>query len=121
MLTKNPENISDGEFPDNFWFGATVTDQSESDKIEDIKLINAKVRFVSFEPLLGDISGYMKGIQWAIIGKLTGSKRVKLKPEWVWNLLSQLKTHDIPVFMKNNLSPTIPKSQLIQEFPKVKG
>jgi protein gp37 len=123
LLTKNPErvNYSFKNYANHVWVGATVTEQSEADKIEDIKEVVCEVPFASFEPLLGDISWYMKGLKWAIIGKLTGSKKVKLKAEWVYNLLGQLKAHNIPVFMKNNLVPTIPKEKLIQEFPRVGG
>jgi protein gp37 len=118
LLTKNPERIPPIHFPDNVWVGATITEQAEADKIADLSTVDAKIKFVSFEPLLGDISFYMEGIQWAIIGKLTGSKRVKLKKEWVYNLLGQLSAYDIPVFMKFNLCPPFEKSELIQEFPK---
>jgi protein gp37 len=118
LLTKNPERIPPIRFPDNVWVGATVTRQDEADKIADLMQVDAKVRFVSFEPLLGDIQFCMEGIQWAIIGKLTGSRKVKLKEEWVYNLLGQLSAYDIPVFMKFNLCPPLEKSDLIQEFPK---
>ena len=119
MLTKQPQGIPNAPvYPKNWWFGVTVTEQSEADKICEITQVDAGVRFVSFEPLLGDISCYMGDLDWAIIGKLTGSKRVNLKAEWVWNLVGQLKAYDIPIFMKNNLFPTIPKNQIIQEFPK---
>lgn len=122
LLTKNPEQITYtfADYPNPMWVGATVTQQSEAIKIAAIKQVACTVPFVSFEPLLGNISWHMKGLKWAIIGKLTGSRRVKLKPEWVYNLLSQLKAHDIPVFMKNNLAPIIPREKLIQEFPEVK-
>jgi protein gp37 len=118
LLTKNPEKIPPVHFPDNVWLGATITEQTEADKIADLSTVDAKIKFVSFEPLLADISFCMEGIQWAIIGKLTGSKRIKLKKEWVYNLLGQLKAYEIPVFMKNNLCPPFEKSELIQEFPK---
>jgi protein gp37 len=117
LLTKNPERIPPIHFPNNVWVGATITRQFEAHKIMDLLEVDAKVKFVSFEPLLEDISFFMEGIQWAIIGKLTGSRRVKLKKEWVYNLLGQLKAHNIPVFMKFNLCPPFERSELIQEFP----
>jgi len=118
MLTKNPENISDAEFPDNFWFGVTVSTQEEFWRIDEIRKVNVKTRFVSFEPLLGFIDFHtscLKDIQWVIIGKLTGSKKIKLEWEWVVEILNEAKRHNIPVFMKNNLGCAFP----IQEFPQV--
>jgi len=121
LLTKNPERIPPIRFPNNIWVGATITKQAEAYKIMDLLQVDAKIKFASFEPLLEDISFCMEGIQWAIIGKLTGSKRIKLKREWVYNLLGQLKAHNIPVFMKFNLCPPLEKKELIQEFPSPRG
>lgn len=120
FLTKNPEFIPDEIFPDNFWIGTTVTNENEDWKnIEEIKKVKAGIIFVSFEPLLGALPGNvdLEGIDWIIIGKLTGSKKVKLDPDWVEEILTQALQLGIPVFMKNNLKPEYP-GKLIQEFPK---
>jgi len=121
LLTKNPENIPKGYvFPENVWIGTTVTNENEDWKnIAEIKTINAKVKFVSFEPLLGPLPDCtcLDGIQWIIIGKLTGSKRVNLDTYWVWHIRNEAKRHKIPVFMKDNLCPPWPREALIQEFP----
>jgi len=113
MLTKKPENISDAIFPDNFWFGVTVTQQSETTKINILKEVTCKIHFISFEPLLGPISHDLEGIQWIIIGKLTGSKRVKLQHWWVDDLVLDAMELNIPVFMKSNLG----YKNSIQQFP----
>ncbi len=117
LLTKNPENIPKGYvFPSNVWVGTTVTMENEDWKnIQEIKTINARVKFVSFEPLLGLLPNYicLDGLQWIIIGKLTGSKRVKLDNYWVARILNEARGHNIPTFIKNNVAwPT-----KIQEFP----
>ena len=121
FLTKNPELIPRGQpFPDNFWMGTTVTcEDGDWRNIESIKRVHAGVKFVSFEPLLGmlPIEISLEGLDWVIIGKLTGSKKVKLDPSWVKRILHKAKEFDIPVFMKNNLKPEYP-GELIQEFPK---
>ena len=121
MLTKSPKGINKlFDYPDNWWFGVTVTQQSEVDKIDELRKVNAKIRFVSFEPLLGLIDFHtacLLGIQWIIIGKLTGSKKVKLDWRWVWEILQEAERHKIPVFMKNNLGCAFP----IQEFPRALG
>ncbi len=117
LLTKNPELIpKDLRFPDNVWVGVTVTEQSEAWKIGELREVLANTLFVSFEPLLGRIKPDLNGIQWVIIGKLTGSKRVKLDYQWVDTIFGEAQVLDIPVFMKNNLGFENP----IQEFPEVK-
>lgn len=118
MLTKNPERIPKGpEYPENWWFGTTVTNEKEDWKnIAEIKKVNAKIRFVSFEPLLEQLPDdiCLEGLQWIIIGKLTGSKKVKLDPYWVAHINNEAKRHNIPVFEKNNLGLWNP----IQQFPE---
>ena len=91
LLTKNPELIPKRPYyQDNVWVGTTVTCQGDLKNIEEIKQIKARVRFVSFEPLLGALPEdcSLKGIDWVIVGKLTGSKKVKLKFEWLASILS---------------------------------
>lgn len=123
LLTKHPERIPLVKYPENWWIGTTVTcENSDWKNIKHIKLIASSVRFVSFEPLLQRLPDYisLEGINWIIIGKLTGSKKVKLKREWVENILHRALDLNIPVFMKNNLYPTFEKNELIQEFPRGK-
>lgn len=121
LLTKSPENIPKGYvFPDNVWVGTTVTmENGDWRNIEEIKTINAEIKFVSFEPLLGLLPDNvcLNGLQWVIIGKLTGSKKVKLDPYWVSRILGETERHAIPVFMKKNLCPDWSKEGLIQQFP----
>lgn len=119
LLTKNPENIPKDlvRFPDNVWVGTTVTmENGDWKNIEQIKRANAKVRFVSFEPLLGSLPSNisLEGLQWIIIGKLTGSKRVKLEQSWVDTIVSEAGSLGIPVFLKNNLGYHNP----MQNFPE---
>jgi len=123
LLTKNPERIdySFKNYENPVWVGTTVTSENnDAVNIDAIKKVDAKIRFVSFEPLLGpcDFDKHsLEGIQWVIIGKLTGSKRVKLDMSWVMEISKRCNILKIPIFMKNNLGLQNP----IQEFPKGKG
>ena len=122
FLTKNPEKIPLVIYPKNVWLGTTVTNENDDARnIYEIKQRAARVRFVSFEPLLAKLPYWadLKGLNWIIIGKLTGSKKVKLRKPWVEDILHGAMDYDIPVFMKNNLCPPFEKKDLIQEFPKV--
>jgi len=127
LLTKSPEGIpTDYYFGPNVWIGVTITTQAEMNKIfplfQGFPLFKVKcgIHFASFEPLLGPISTLPAYFEWIIIGKLTGSRRVKLQAQWVDDLLKLAEDSKIPVFMKNNLKPDYP-GKLIQEFPEVKA
>jgi len=120
LLTKNPENVLNYHFPENVWVGMTVTNQTEADRmLIHATHIDAKVRFVSFEPLLGmiNVEPLIENYDWIIIGKLTGSRKIPLQKEWVENLLDQAERNDIPVFLKNNVG----WPEKIQEFPALGG
>jgi len=103
LLTKNPENIK-LEAKENIWVGVTITQYKDLDKIWDLTQNYKGHKFLSFEPLLEFVSPHtLKGIEWIIIGKLTGSKRIKLNPDWVKYLISRARESKIPIFLKNNL------------------
>ncbi len=117
LLTKNPENINKKkQFGKNVWVGTTVTCQEETKNISEVKRVQCGIRFVSFEPLLGQIYADLSGIDWIIIGKLTGSKKVFLQDHWVDGLIRQARYLNIPIFVKNNVN----WHKKIQEFPKTK-
>lgn len=107
-------------FVDDVPWGSAPQEIRFSDwkNIEAIKKVNAKVRFVSFEPLLGMLPDKicLNGLQWIIIGKLTGSRRVKLQPGWVEGIMTEADSHNIPVFIKNNLYWLVER----QDFPSMK-
>lgn len=126
ILTKMPENI-DRPMPDNVHLGVSVTgigDQSRGAYFHGIK---AKVKFISYEPLLADPFqggwGPPDCVNWAIIGKLTRhGKKYDPKIEWIKAIVGHCQNVGIPVFLKNNLAkiwePVL--GPLIQEFPKEK-
>jgi protein gp37 len=112
FLTKNPSRYAEFEpYPSNAWLGTSIESQDKLGRLEIIKQVKATVRFVSIEPLLSDINVDFGGLQWIIVGGMTGPKAVKPKPVWVENILAQ--ANGIPVFLKNNLSYPLRR----QEFP----
>jgi len=121
VLTKFPQNI-DRKMPDNVWLGVTV-DQNKAfkfDKIHPFWNNKAKIKFVSFEPLLERIpftwlTKY--GFDWIILGRLTGfGKKHDPKREWIKELVDRAKQINKPIFLKDNLQE-IWGGPLIQEFP----
>jgi len=115
LLTKNPENIR-LEAKENIWIGATITNQMETPLIG--KLINSYkgLKFLSLEPILEFIKFhdlFLKHINWVIVGKLTGSKKVKLNNEWILSIKNDCRQLGIPIFLKNNIN----WHEKIQEFP----
>jgi protein gp37 len=78
ILTKRPEiaarYFETREVPDSVWLGVTVEHVSTVHRLDTLRRIDARVRFVSAEPLIGhlgdiDLSGY----HWLISGGESGT------------------------------------------------
>lgn len=109
LLTKQPQNLAQwSPLPENAWVGVTATGYDAFNKALDyLKPIEAKVKFISVEPLLEAIPFYMErlvycGINWLIIGSQT-KPTVMPKIEWVQEIVEACDKAGIPVFLKNNL------------------
>lgn len=119
VLTKQPQNVLDWgcEIPHNCWFGISQDGRyTRLDDIDFLRRIDAKVKFISFEPLLRPILPDLEGIDWIIIGARTGSKPFVPSKEWVDTLTEIARAANVPVFLKDNLM----RSEQIREWPKVK-
>jgi len=127
LLTKQPQNLAKfSPFPDNCWVGFTATDDDMWLKgmHHMINYISAKVKFVSFEPLEGEILTGRRGmvtdafeyIDWIIIGAQT-KPTVYPKRVWVDEIIEAAKSAGVPYFLKDNLKP-IMGDNLVQDMPK---
>lgn len=90
ILTKRPERMAEvlrtGDFPvlKNVWLGTSVENNAVVNRIDDLRLVPAAVRFVSFEPLIGTVDqAKLQNIHWAIVGGESGPKARPMDPNWV--------------------------------------
>lgn len=88
--------------PDNVWLGVTVENIAHGiPRIYDLQKIDAKVRFLSCEPLLEDLGSIpLDGIHWVIVGGETGSKARPMNKDWVVAIKDQCEFLDTPFFFK---------------------
>jgi len=96
FLTKNPKRYLKFKFPKNCWLGLTI-DKINTDTNSKLNMLNVcghkNKTFISFEPLLGDMSQIfnktqstslmMKNIDLVIVGAMTGPGAIKPKKEWI--------------------------------------
>lgn len=90
ILTKRPERMAEvlsvAEFAvlPNVWLGTSVEDSRVVHRLDSLRQVPAAVRFVSFEPLIGSVSGAeLLDIHWAIIGGESGPDARPMDPTWV--------------------------------------
>jgi protein gp37 len=105
ILTKRPERMLELSlqlpWESNIWMGVTVEADNYTYRIEHLKNTNAKVKFLSLEPLLSPISNlHLKGIDWVIVGGESGPNARTMQKEWVVDIKNQCQNEKIPFFFK---------------------
>lgn len=138
LLTKRPENFQDRVMgawetarcamdmlarwkrlsgqaipPPNVWIGTSVEDQVHADeRIPELLKIPAKVRFLSVEPMLGEIDlqyaafngadslTKLEGIHWAIFGGESGKGSRPCAVEWIRDGVMQCRSAGVAPFVK---------------------
>lgn len=110
FLTKNPKRYQELEIPAdaNFWYGTTVTTESEYDRIKYLPDYHKK--YVNFEPLLEDVHpaahrDLLNQVDWIIVGAETGTQRTRTTPDvkWVEDLVKVADELRIPIYMRSSL------------------
>ncbi|MGB8764186.1 MAG: phage Gp37/Gp68 family protein [Burkholderiales bacterium] len=105
ILTKRPERLveiaHELEWSKNIWMGVSVESQDYAYRSKLLSQVPAQIRFLSVEPLLGQIKKLpLKGIHWVIVGGESGFGARPMQPEWVEEIYLQCKTKNIPFFFK---------------------
>jgi len=105
VLTKRAERLFDIApelpWPDNVWMGVTVEDKEHLYRIDSLRTTKAKVKFISFEPLLGKMGKVdLTDIDWAIVGGESGPGARAMQPEWARELRDQCIKTKVPFFFK---------------------
>ena len=106
ILTKRPERMVRfakryGKMPENAWMGTSVELSMYKYRIDLLRQVDAQVRFVSFEPLLGPIGKVnLRGIAWAIVGGESGPGHRPIHIEWVRELRDRCTRQQVAFFFK---------------------
>lgn len=107
ILTKRPErmakllgDIAPEPLP-NVWLGTSVEDARVVERIDQLRDVPAQVRFISFEPLIGDVGKVdLTAIHWAIVGGESGPRARAMDNEWVETILEQCLDTGTAFFFK---------------------
>jgi len=88
--------------PDNVWLGVSVENRKFGlPRVDDLREINAGIRFLSVEPLLEDIGKIdLRGIHWVIVGGESGPKARPMNAEWVETIKDQCEQDSVAFFFK---------------------
>lgn len=105
ILTKRAHRLSrvarELDWPDNVWMGVSVENQDCSFRIDYLRQVDARVRFLSLEPLVGPLKNLdLNGIHWVIVGGESGPEARAMDESWVLDIRNQCHDADVPFFFK---------------------
>lgn len=85
----------------NIWMGVSVENEKAKYRIDDLRKTNARVKFLSCEPLIGPLKNMnLQGIDWVIVGGESGRTPRPMKEEWVLDIMDQCETQNVKFFFK---------------------
>ncbi|MBU1082515.1 MAG: phage Gp37/Gp68 family protein [Spirochaetes bacterium] len=112
---------------DNIWLGVTVENNETKYRIDDLKATSAKIKFISFEPLLSNINDInLNGINWIIVGGESGPGAREMEEKWVDNIYSASKLSSSSFFFKQwggvnrKIKGRIYHGREYNEYPSIK-
>jgi protein gp37 len=91
----------DSPCPAHIWLGVSVEDRRALRRVDHLRSANARVRFLSVEPLLEDLGELdLRGLHWVIVGGESGPGFRPLEREWVRGVRDQCLEQGVPFFFK---------------------
>lgn len=105
VLTKRSKRLTELAphlpWPNNVWIGVSVENEQTVSRIDDLRMIPSKIRFLSVEPLLGPINSMnLDGIHWVVVGGESGPNSRPLQKEWVRTIRDTCNKNGTSFFFK---------------------
>ncbi len=89
------------EWGHNIWMGVSVENEKVVSRIDMLCQTNARVKFLSCEPLIGPLPILnLTNIDWVIVGGESGRNPRHMDIDWVLNIQSQCDHSDTKFFFK---------------------
>lgn len=105
VLTKRPEHAlkmaAELPWPANLWMGVSVENADYLHRVDTLRQIPARTRFLSLEPLIGAIPNVdLAGIDWVIVGGESGPGARNIEEDWVRSIRGQCEAAGVRFFFK---------------------
>lgn len=132
ILTKRSQRLKELApelaWPANVWMGVSVEDARVVARIDHLRAVQAAVRFLSCEPLIGPLENLdLEGIHWVIVGGESGPGARPMRTEWVQSIRRQCRKARVPFFFKQwggvrkDLTGRTLNGRTYNEMPEVVG
>ncbi len=129
VLTKRPERIgkSNLQWPEHIWLGVSVETPRQYHRIDKLREIPARIRFLSMEPLLARTHDTnLRAIHWVIVGTESGPGARFTDLDWIRRIRDKCKSEGIAFFLKQLTTrggikipfESWPEDLRVREWPK---
>jgi protein gp37 len=129
LLTKRPENAAKMLPPDwragyaNVWLGTTCGHPDSLHRIAKLRVLRARARFLSVEPLLAPLDLDLREIDWVMAGGESGAGARPCEAAWMRSIRDQCVAAGVKFFLKqwgkpqnNPLSAQCPPGEKVADF-----
>jgi protein gp37 len=105
VLTKRAERLAELAprlpWPANVWLGVSVESESYLHRVDCLRRVDAAIRFLSLEPLLGPLPGLrLDGVSWVIVGGESGHCHRPIESQWVRDIRDRCVGDGVAFFFK---------------------
>ena len=111
VLTKRPKRMAEfselffkyfgRDIPPHIWTGTSIESARYTHRIDDLRAVRCRTRFISFEPLLKSVGCVdLSDIDWAIIGGESGFNYRPVDGNHIRSLIAECQRQSVPVFFK---------------------
>lgn len=105
LLTKRAQRLfevhNELKWTHNIWMGVSVENGDVTERIDYLRKTNARVKFLSCEPLIGPLPNLdLEKIDWVIVGGESGHNPRPMEPDWVLDIQEQCLDADVRFFFK---------------------
>ncbi|HDZ01227.1 MAG TPA: phage Gp37/Gp68 family protein [Nitrospirae bacterium] len=105
ILTKRSRRLlkldSQLNWSPNIWIGVSVENENYKYRIDNLRMTQANIRFLSIEPLLGPLNSLeLDGIDWVIVGGESGPGARPMNKAWVTDIRDLCLRVNVPFFFK---------------------
>lgn len=105
ILTKRPHLMAayfrTREVPQNAWLGTSIENEKTKFRLDELRQVAARTRFLSCEPLLDGLGPLaLDGIHWVIVGGESGAKARPMDISWAESIRDQCKDQRVAFFFK---------------------
>jgi protein gp37 len=104
VLTKRPERAAELSkrltWAPNIWMGTSIENQRFTSRLAHLRRTGARVKFLSCEPLLGELRLKLSGIDWVIVGGESGPGARPMRADWARDIRTQCEEAGVAFFFK---------------------